>query len=340
MSACPEPLERDEDPLARLRALSGGGPPAGPLVLRGASLVGEDLRGLDLSHADLTEADLTEADLSGARLIGARLGHACLVRARLTGAELAGADLRLANLEGATCARAGLGMARLDQARLFDARLEHATLTRASLRGADLRCADLGGARLRESDLRGADLTGARLYDADLSRSRVDGAVLDDADLRESRLRQLEGFERASWIGADIRDINFAGAYRLRRFVADQNYLKEFRDRGRLARLLYYLWWATSDCGESVLRWFAWILALTLAFAWIYTFVGVEFGSHPGFLAALYFSVVTMTTLGYGDILPVSDAARAVAIIQVLTGYMMLGGLLTIFNNKMARRGE
>jgi len=88
------------------------------------------------------------------------------------------------------------------------------------------------------------------------------------------------------------------------------------------------------------LRWFAWILGLTVLFAWVYTLVDVDFGAHRDFLASLYFSVVTMTTLGYGDILPTSAVARAVVMVQVLLGYMMLGGLLTIFNNKMARRGE
>jgi hypothetical protein len=47
-----------------------------------------------------------------------------------------------------------------------------------------------------------------------------------------------------------------------------------------------------------------------------------------------------MTTLGYGDVIPVSTGAQMIAMLQVLLGYIMLGGLLSIFSNKLARRAE
>ncbi|MFC0527423.1 ion channel [Phytohabitans kaempferiae] len=40
--------------------------------------------------------------------------------------------------------------------------------------------------------------------------------------------------------------------------------------------------------------------------------------------AFLYFSVITLTTVGYGDIVPASDAARAVAVAEALTGQLYL----------------
>jgi len=42
---------------------------------------------------------------------------------------------------------------------------------------------------------------------------------------------------------------------------------------------------------------------------------------RPGFL---YFSVVTLTTTGYGDVLPVSPQARSVAILEALTGQLYI----------------
>jgi len=56
--------------------------------------------------------------------------------------------------------------------------------------------------------------------------------------------------------------------------------------------------------------------------------------SYPDTLAKLdmnefnYFSFVTMTTLGYGDISPVSQAARAMAITQAVTGHFYLAVLV------------
>lgn len=46
---------------------------------------------------------------------------------------------------------------------------------------------------------------------------------------------------------------------------------------------------------------------------------GMQFGLGDSALA-LYFSFVTMTTLGYGDIVPATDAARLLAALEAFTG--------------------
>ena len=122
--------------------------------------------------------------------------------------------------------------------------------------------------------------------------------------------------------------------------IVDQNYLKEFYDRNLVCKLIYYLWLVTSDCGRSLGRWCLWILLQALLFAFLYTLVDIDYGSYPTFLSPLYFSIVTLTTLGYGDVVPMTWSAQIVAMIEVCTGYIMLGGLLSILSIKMARRGE
>ncbi|MFM8682024.1 MAG: ion channel [Alphaproteobacteria bacterium] len=42
------------------------------------------------------------------------------------------------------------------------------------------------------------------------------------------------------------------------------------------------------------------------------------------FAESLYFSIVTMATVGYGDVVPASDAARALAAMQVVLGVLLL----------------
>lgn len=42
----------------------------------------------------------------------------------------------------------------------------------------------------------------------------------------------------------------------------------------------------------------------------------------------LYFSYVTLTTLGYGDIAPVAAPARSLAILQAVTGVLFLGTMI------------
>jgi hypothetical protein len=70
--------------------------------------------------------------------------------------------------------------------------------------------------------------------------------------------------------------------------------------------------------------------ALILAFAAVYQQVGLldNTGAQPetvhDFWTSVYYSVVTFTTLGYGDFYPVGSG-RALAALQAFTGYVVLG---------------
>ena len=52
-------------------------------------------------------------------------------------------------------------------------------------------------------------------------------------------------------------------------------------------------------------------------------------GGQPGNLSTFqYFSFTTLTTLGYGDFTPVADGARAVAMIEAMSGQIFLATLV------------
>ena len=326
--------------LVLLEDLRRGERSQSPLNLSWLRLAGLDLSELDLSGADLSGSDLSGAQLNKTRMMRCKLSGANLTGADLSGAEFAGSDLSDCCLEGVQAEGTGFGMTTMQRVRLFGAEMDHATFSKSDLSDSDLRCAKLRQARLHGSnltrvDLSQADLTGANLEGADVKR-----ADFNDTILCASRLSGLIHYESANWIGVDIRDIHFTGAYLMRRFVLDQNFLEEFRTRGRIASLAYQVWWVTSDCGRSLSRWGLWTAALVLFFAWLYTLVGIDYGSYPTYLSPLYYSVVTLTTLGYGDVVPKTPAAQVLAMLEVFTGYVMLGGLLSIFSNKMARRAD
>lgn len=304
----------------------------------GACLVNCDLTHLDLSQCDLRGADLHGANLSGCRMIGTDLSDAILVGANLRGAQLLGANLSGADLTNADASRAVFGRANLAGATMFQTRLRHATFAHAGLDHADLRTADLRNARLREADLSGADLTRSRMTKSDLTRARVDNAIFRDADLRRSRLKGLTGFPTADWIGSDLLDADFAGAYMVKRTIGDQNYLYEFRHKSKVNALVYRIWSITSDCGRSFGRWALLTSAIAMLFAVAYLYLEIDYGAHETFLSPLYYSTVTMTTLGYGDALPTNALAQTVAMAQVVIGHVMLGGMLSIFATKMGRR--
>jgi len=95
-------------------------------------------------------------------------------------------------------------------------------------------------------------------------------------------------------------------------------------------------------------------LLLGVIWAVAYSFLGMIFpGSFQGFSPLedwewdsewLYFSFVTMTTLGYGDISPVSATARALAYIQTVFGQfyiaILVAGLVGAYISRREIRRE
>lgn len=310
------------------------------LDLRGITLFHENLSGLDLSGYDFSYANLNRSDLSGSIMTYAVFHHATMEQATLDECEFIGSDLTGAGLNECSAKRCGFGGADLSGASMINADLSDATLSRSKLVDADMRAANLENARLSEADLTRAIFTRARLVNSDLKHSNVFKTNFELADMQGCRLLAIKNFKKARWIGADIRGLDLRGAYMVRRYIADENYLFEFKVTSKFHNALYYLWWASSDCGRSLLRWFVWLFCATLFFAAIYTQVDIDYGEHVTWFSPVYFSFVTLTTLGYGDAVPASLTGQLFVALQAVTGYMGLGGLLSILGNKMARRAE
>jgi len=310
------------------------------LDLRGIQLFHEDLSNLDLSGYDLSHANLNRSDLKGSILSYANIHRASLEQAILDECEFIGSDLSHASLNGCSGKRCGFGGADLSHASIINADLSDATLSRSKLIHTDLRASHLEKARITEADLSEAIFTRTKMAGADLKQSDVQGTNFGLAEMQGCRLLGIKNFKKARWIGADIRGLDLRGAYLVRRYIADENYLYEFQKSSRFHKAVYLMWWATSDCGRSLLRWFVWLILVTIIFAAAYTQVDIDYGRHATPLSPIYFSFVTLTTLGYGDAIPASMPAQVCVTLQAVTGYMGLGGLLSILGNKMARRAE
>lgn len=310
------------------------------LDLRGIILYHEELSNLDLSGYDLSYASLNKCNLTSSNLSYTNCHQTGMEHAVLDECEFIGSNLTHASLNECSAKQSGFGGADLTYASMISADLTEATLSRSTLSHADLRAANLTDARLSEADLTHSVFTRARLVKSDLKHSDVQGASFEVADMRECRLLGIVNFKKAIWIGTDIRDIDLRGAYLVRRHIADENYLYEFQARSKYHRVIYLAWWFFSDCGRSLTRWFLWLLVVTLMFAGIYTQLEIDYGDHPTVFSPIYFSFVTLTTLGYGDSVPASIPGQIFVTLQAVSGYMGLGGLLSILGNKMARRAE
>ena len=140
-----------------------------------------------------------------------------------------------------------------------------------------------------------------------------------------------------------------------KRYVADQQFIRAFSQANPV---LVGLWRWSSDYGRSLVLWAAWSILFVFLFAIAYRFPVPSWmslwledftpqfhqttGSYSGesltFWDCIYFSVVTFTTLGFGDIVSDNAAARFLVTLEVVFGYVMLGGLISIFANKLASR--
>ena len=306
-----------------------------PEVLAGADLRGLDLRGADLRGLVFDRADLRNANLNGADLTGSSLRDV-----DLDDAELIGAILDSCDLSNSRARRVVFGRASLVGATLFDTDLTETSLSDADLTDADLRAATLDDARLLNTNLERADLSHASVRGADLEGADLTDATFRGANIRGVHLRSARGFDTTDWVEVIVGDTEFDGAHLVRRVILDQNYLYEFRNRDRLHAVIYEIWRITSDCGRSFARWGLMTAMTAVAFSIIYTFVDIDYGDYETSLSPLYFSVVTLTTLGYGDALPASMPAQIVVLFEVVIGYVMLGGVLSIFANRMGRRAD
>jgi uncharacterized protein YjbI with pentapeptide repeats len=125
----------------------------------------------------------------------------------------------------------------------------------------------------------------------------------------------------------------------IERMIKDAWYLDDFKKNNRIT---YWIWWLSSDCGRSFFRWALLSILLAVFFAYNFFSLGPEAfeirNLKFSFETMLYYSVVTFTTLGFGDVIPNTIEASRWVMAEVIAGYIMLGGLISIFANKLARR--
>lgn len=259
---------------------------------------------------------------------------------------------------------ANLNFAHWDEAQLYHtdlrgAILEKAYLKEASLIGAHLEEANLHesnleGANLHEAHLEGADIHHAELNNANLriiwfnKKTKCDNTLFGDTVLSthpECKISENELIKILS--KAEVNNVRFIDPV-FGRKVRDENWLYHYkRQCSWYKKPLQFIWCATSNYGRNIWLWALWSLVFAVLFALIYlgfyqkfplNFHTVYISPDYPFLSFLYYSFVTFTTLGFGDIVPATGWLQFWVALEVVIGYIMLGGLISIFANKLARR--
>ena len=323
--------------------------------LKGAYLEKVNLKGAHLEGADLSDAYLKGADLSNCHLEGAHLRHAHLQGSYLYHAHLEGAYLYETYMEGADLSNCHLEDAALVQCHLEDASLSSAYLSGADFRRAHLDHANLCYTHLEDANLKYAHLERAFLVKAHLENSSFEQAIVDGSTLFwECLVDRNTNFRGVSLDSARID----TGTKQLLEYnTRRMNWEQWYEEHPRL-RLPVKAFWQISDYGLSTNQIIKIFFKLVILFAAIYYVWGsidyylMDNENYPGIvsnlfvdrhdvtvvwwlvpLRTLYFSIVTMTTLGFGDIYANAQSfwGHILLSIQVILGYVLLGALVTRF---------
>lgn len=221
----------------------------------------------------------------------------------------------------------------------------------------------------------GTTLTNSSLYDSDFTDADFSNSTLKNVTWYEKLRIKFRYFfipffkyDKSPEInGVKIVGADFPNSRLFERYIKDEQFIQEFKENAKnsfLFCVIDKLWQVTSDYGRSLAQWAIISLLLAVFFALVYmdincpdlskcldfvedflVYINPELCDSKlvetdNWLTSLYFSVVTFTTLGFGDVTPKNPAAHLWIMAEVIFGYLMLGGLISIFANKLARRAS
>ncbi|HEX3747565.1 MAG TPA: ion channel [Bryobacteraceae bacterium] len=118
--------------------------------------------------------------------------------------------------------------------------------------------------------------------------------------------------------------------------AAEHRRRRYLRNRKWVPALAYGFWRITSKYGTDYVRWFISLIVVASSYAWIY-YIFKLVKPLRDFTDPFYFSVVTMTTVGYGDILPAGNWGKMVACSEIVFGLAMFGVLVGIISGRVIR---
>lgn len=144
--------------------------------------------------------------------------------------------------------------------------------------------------------------------------------------------RLAAAYHEFSVLSSNIANAREAGQFRAvekerirRAYFAEREYGKW---------LLYSLWKLTSGYGESLLRWFTASIIVLSIFSALYSYFDAISPQPSNWFDYIYFSVVTFSSLGYGDFHPDRTIGKILACTEIALGLIMFGVLLSFLGNR------
>lgn len=285
----------------------------------------QDIRDKILSDIKQGKKNFSQADMSGIELFDANLEGAELV-----GANLSNCDLTHCNLRGAD----------LTKAKLVNARLWNTDMTGANLTEADLTGSDLWNACLHNTKLWHARIMEARALSVRSFSPKANlavGAKIDESGAvsSEDSYRALKNYFLSHGMYNDVGWASF------KEKTMERLILKKSGDLHYIPSLFMSI---TCGYGEKPYRIVISAMLTVLAFAFFYSILGsVRSAINPSEIFTwsdyLYYSLVTFTTVGYGDIIPKPyPLFRLLAAMEAFLGVFLSGLFIFTLARKYTAR--
>lgn len=299
-------------------------------IREGGTLSGSCLKRVVLRDEHIEKANLSGVDLSLADLSGTYLFDSCLERAELIGINLSHCDLAHCSMRGAD----------LTKANLANARLWNSDLTGANLTEADLSHADLWDARLHNATLWHTNFSGTKSLgkvNFCSSRKLFEKARIDESGAvsAEESYRNLKQYFISTGRYSDASWASFKEKT-MERILLRKNGHFEYIPSLVMSLLCGY--------GEKPYRIVLTALLTILAFAFIYYGLdSVQYLPAPGHSMKwgdyIYYSTITFTTVGYGDIVPKPNTVfRLIAASEAFMGVFVTGLFVFTLARKYSAR--
>ena len=337
--------------------------------LQDGNLSNANLAEADLSNANLAEANLTEADLRDADLTDADLAKANLTETTLMHAVCSGTNMRSVKVKPACTRQNPQGMEENESvASLEDAQLENRT---------DLRGAELSGMCLYQTAFRDVRINNDTTFGIDdnkpgtACRYEYDpSATVSVADEDFSRWKAAAWTYRRleSLFEENAMDQRARNAHIRKEEAQREDHRQQVRDwtwlrnrtlpsgawlRSLEKSTLSWLNWRLHRHGESLRQLLKISATLIVVCGTIYSVAGVAqenpettyqllkatslFELATDLLNGLYFSVITFSTIGYGDFYPASPLSRLLVGIESLAGALFIALFVFVIGRRVAR---
>ena len=286
-----------------------------------------------------TKTELEALNKSGEKLSGINLKHADMEDAYLVESDISESDLTRANFKNVS---------------MYGSNLEGSNLFKANFEGANLK-----NSNLRGCNLLGANLTNTKLENVDwgdnykvVNELEAEDAIKSgDVEKARDKYKEAEDVYRAVKLSLQSQTLgDETGEFFIREMIAKRKQFPKFS----LLRLGSKLIDLTTGYGEKMGNIAYTMLGIIISSAILFGLDGVSYngktvafetiGTDIGYsffetlVNLFYFSVVTYSTVGYGEILPIGLLGKIVMMFEgMIGGIVMSVFIIAMYKKTMDR---